>query len=55
MDTGNQYLKFREIYETGVNKYIPYRSKETRRTKQWFNNKYIEVKKRRDMLWNSYA
>ena len=50
----DKYRKFCDIYNTAINKTIPQRKTEIWREKQWYNEKCMEVKRKRDVLWNRF-
>ena len=49
-----KYTNFCNIYNTTIDKYIPQRKINTWKEKQWFNEKCMEVKNKRDVLWNRF-
>ena len=43
-----------EIYNEGVEKYVPRRKQEKTYIKVWFNRRCSEAKERRDKAWNRW-
>ena len=53
-DIEDKWKEFVNIYEEGINKYVPRVKKEQKKIQAWFNKRCEESKRKRDTAWNKW-